>query len=172
MIRFAIGGVFRRLALCIFALLLALSDYTGRSYAVMLAPQPIDKPVPSEWRNPVVQFMRELGVRDVEAMLASTKVTWIGGYLPNSGDLIIFRFESVCHENRCLTVLGHMDDQGFQSEAMFVAGKMVTWGDVANDIFGNPGPPAIYFLVGNDPANDPGLVTLLKTRKGWIVARG
>jgi hypothetical protein len=169
---FALGGVSRRLALGIFTLVLALSNYTGRSYAVMQAPQPIDNPVPNEWRDPLVQFLGELGVRDVEAMLANTKATWIGTYRPDSGDLIIFRFESVCHQDRCLTILGHLDNQGFQSEAMFVAGKMMTWGDVANDIFGNPGPPAIYFLVGNDLANDPGLVTLLKTRKGWIVARG
>ncbi len=88
-----------------------------------------------------------------------------------SRDTVIIRVEdkAVCFQDTCLTIIGYFDDQAFHSEVQFVAGRMMTIGDVLMDPFGNPGPPPLWFLRTDDFANDPSIVTLLKTKKGWIV---
>jgi hypothetical protein len=81
MLRFAIGGVFRKLALCIFALLMARA-ITQAGPMVMLPPQPLTSRS-QQWRNPVVQFLRELGLGC--GGNASQYQSHLDCHLPNSG---------------------------------------------------------------------------------------
>jgi hypothetical protein len=136
--------------------------------AIVGAPEPIDRALPDQWRGPVAQFLRELGMEDVESALAATKGGDLGGVY---SEAILLRLEhsNLCVKNRCLTIIGHIKDGVFHSHAMFVAGGMMTQGDAAYPLIGKGSVrPPVYFLDG--PEFDPNNVIVLReTPKGWIV---
>jgi hypothetical protein len=55
------------------------SGVTGSAYAIVATPQPIEQPIPAEWRAPLARFLHELGAPDVESILDSTKGGPTGG---------------------------------------------------------------------------------------------
>jgi hypothetical protein len=136
--------------------------------AIIKAPEPIDSPVPDEWHASFKQFLIELGVENIEAMLSTAKAKSLG-------DGIVLRLEhqSLCATNamsRCLTIIGQIKGQSFQPHAMFVAGKMMTQGDEFAPLIGRGSErPPVFFLEESDFANATNMVILRETPKGWIV---
>jgi len=136
------------------------SANSGRAQIAM--PQPISTPVPNEWRAPFEGFLRELKVADTGALVAKTGTFQIGGVWQK--DWILFRIEDLktCHEDMCLTIIGRIMNDKFIANAMFLAGKHFTRGDVFVPMFGFQALPAL--LISSKIS-----VTLLEAPTGWMV---
>jgi hypothetical protein len=145
----------------IFIVILAASP-VSRTNAQIGAPQPINMPVPNQWREPFEGFLRDLGVSDPKAMLDETKASEILGVWHHKS--VLFRIEepTACSVDMCLTVIGHIADNKFFPETMFTAGKNFTQSDHTVRLFGFGALP-VWFL------SDSMTVTLLETPSGWIV---
>ena len=70
--------------------------------------------------------------------------------------------EELCAEDLCLTVIGHVVEGEFRSDAMFSAGNRFTSSDQLVQVFGFQTVPR--WLVGEKMT-----MTLLETPRGWIV---
>jgi hypothetical protein len=131
--------------------------------AVMPMPQPIDGLLRDEWRAPFEEFLQQLKVSDIGALVAKTSAFQIGGMWHE--DWILFRIEDTktCHEDMCLTIIGRIVDGKLTANAMFTAGKYFTRYDAAVPMFGFQVLPA--FLAGSKIS-----MTLFETPTGWMVA--
>lgn len=131
--------------------------------AIITAPEPITTPVRDEWRRAFESFLQEMKVDDPGSLLAKTSAVQIGGIWQK--DWILFRIEDreTCHEDMCLTIIGRIVNDKFATDAIFLAGKHFTRGDVYVPMFGFQAKPAL--LVGSKIT-----VTLLETPTGWMVA--
>jgi hypothetical protein len=140
---------------------------TGSAYAIVATPQPIEQPIPAEWRAPVARFLHELGAPDVESILDSTKGGPIGGAF-SEALLVRFGDRDLCSQDFCLTVIGIIRSGVFIAHAMFMAGKWFTRGDVMGQLLGRRIPAPVW-LCSSDRPGDRDCLTLRETAKGWIV---
>jgi hypothetical protein len=129
------------------------------------APQPIDSPVPDQWRSSFEQFLTGLGVakQNQKDALEKTKAFRLPSVWHENS--VVFRLETpaTCHEDMCLTVVGRIHDGALLADAMFVAGKRFTISDHLSPSLPYQGLP--MWFVG-----DKVTVTLIETPQGWIVA--
>jgi hypothetical protein len=140
-----------------------VASFTAFCLGIEVAPEPIDQPIPSALRAPLSQFLRDLGISDVEETLAHSKGGKIRG---GKSELLVFRIENRCvpqGSDDCFTIIGHIVDGRFTAEAMFVAGPRMNWGDVAPTFFGLAGFPLRFYGKTN-------IVVLLESPAGWVVA--
>jgi hypothetical protein len=124
--------------------------------------EPMDTPIPKEWREPIAGFFRDLGASDTHSLLENTK---IGPNLRlHHADSITFRIEhrAVCDEDVCLTVIGRIESGTFVPQVMFGAGKMTTVGDYGARLLGF-GTLPMWFK------SNKGVVTVLESPRGWII---
>jgi hypothetical protein len=145
---------------CFFATALVLQPVAA--LAQVPQPQAITRPVPDEWRLPYTQFLKDLGIRDVETTLANTKFGNMGGaHRPGSA---LFRVEekSSCQENMCLTIIGHLVGERFVADALFTAGGKAGW--IADHPVQGFGLQAVPYLF-EGKIN----VGVFETAAGWIV---
>ncbi len=108
---------------------------TGSAYAIVATPQPIEQPIPAEWRAPVARFLHELGAPDVESILDSSMGGSFGGAF---SEALLVRFDDrdLCSQVFCLTMIGIIRSGVFIAHAMFMAGKWFTRGDVTGHLLG------------------------------------
>jgi hypothetical protein len=118
------------------------SGVTGSAYAIVATPQPIEQPIPAEWRAPLARFLHELGAPDVESILDSTKGGPIGGFFPKragalrrSGPLLA-RF--ILDRDR------HHQERRFHRARDVHAGKWFTRGDVMGQLLGRLIPAPVF----------------------------
>jgi hypothetical protein len=140
------------------------------THAIEHRPEPMISPVPPEWRAPFTKYLRELGVRDVGAMLNATKASRV--YFNFSGDgpvMMAFRLESkeTCTQeyDLCLTVVGRIESNNFLAEASFWAGNRMNHSDTTVDFFGTQSLMARFY--GKET-----IVVVVRNAKGLVVAPG
>jgi hypothetical protein len=152
-------GAVGRLARAVLALaLLALSA----ALAQIQRPEPIDKPIPEQWRIPVEAFLRNFGFGDSKSLLSATK----GVPLDDRWVVIRVEHRSTCQGGMCLTAIGVMQDLRFLPSTMFFAGKMMTQGDTLPEAAARP--PVMFYRTPNVTLESESVVAL-ETRNGWIV---
>jgi hypothetical protein len=158
-----IGRTAKRVSLTLLVTLQLMTPTTTGLAQIGLA-EPIALAVPERWRDPYIQFLASLGLRDPAAVIANTKFATLGGslYRPDS---VVFRIEdkSACHEDICLTFIGRLVDGRLVADAQFTAGPRITWSDHMSE--GLPGLRAfLLFFEGST-----GTSRLFETATGWIV---
>lgn len=124
--------------------------------------EPIDDPLPDAVRAPFVQFLRDLGVGDPELLIEKARGRSLSSSWHSPSFLVRIEDPELCTEDLCLTVIGHVVEGEFRSDAMFSAGNRFTGSDQSVQVFGFQTVPR--WLVGEKMT-----MTLLETPKGWIV---
>lgn len=161
----------RRARACVTRVLLMLAlvpgGFVGFARAQMAFPQPIEQPIPDEWRRPFARFLQELGAPAVDEILADAKRAFIGGAFP---DALLVRFENreLCSQDFCLTAIGVIRNDTFIPHVMVLAGKWFTRGDTMGHLLGRLVPPPVR-LCTSQRAGERDCVTLQETAKGWMV---
>jgi hypothetical protein len=113
-------------------------------------------------RAPFVQFLRELGVGDPELLIGKARGRSIFSSWHSPSFLVRLEDTTLCAEDLCLTLIGHVVDGEFRSDAMFSGGNRFIRSDQWVQMFGFQTVP--QWLVGEKMT-----ATLLETPKGWIV---
>ena len=144
-----------------------IGQFIASAHAQIAAPEIIEQPIPTEWRQPVGKFLRELGMRDIGAVLENAK----GGKLDDTNVLLRLEHKSLCDQEICLTMIGTITNSNFEPQAMFAAGRWTTRGDVLGNILGAGTSPPLW-LGSSNRTDDGRWVTLIETSKGWIVVPG
>jgi hypothetical protein len=124
--------------------------------------EPIDAPLPDAVRAPFAQFLRNLGADDPELLIEKARGRSILSVWHSPSFLVRIEDTQLCSEDLCLTVIGHVVEGEFRSDAMFSAGNQFTASDQSVQLFGFQTVPR--WLVG-----DKMTMTLLETPKGWIL---
>jgi hypothetical protein len=151
---------FVKTAAFLIAILLMLPSTSG--IALMAAPTPLTLAVPDEWRDPYVQFLAGLGLKNPKALAASTRFGQVWSvYRPQSGAFRI-EDEGSCREDLCLTFIGHLADGHFVADAEFVAGPKIVKSDMVHQIIDMRAWPLLFY-------GSKETIEIFETAAGWIV---
>jgi len=153
-----------RLALASFLIVFPALNAT----ALVAEPQPLNTPVPEQWRAPLTKFLNELGAKDISSTIDASKAR---PYPQNFGEggpsRIVFRIvhPTSCssERNECLTIIGHIDDGILISDALFFAGDMIGVGDMSPRILGAQLSKPVWFI------SKSSVVNAIKTQKGLMI---
>jgi hypothetical protein len=139
-----------------------------RTEAQMMAPQPFGMPVAAEWRAPLAQFLADFGIPDVGATVdASRAMLYPRGPSESGPDFIIFRLihPSTCDDrDKCITVIGHIEQGKLIADLMFNGGGKMNAGDVALRMPGVNGSIPVFFH------SEDSTVTVINTAKGLLIS--
>ncbi len=136
--------------------------------AKMMEPRPFDMPVAAEWRAPLERFLIEFGIADVGATVeASRAALYPRGPSESGPELIIFRLihPSICDDrDRCITIIGHIEQGKLVADLMFNGGGKINTGDVALRIPGVNGSLPVFLY------SDDSTITVINTTKGLLIS--
>jgi hypothetical protein len=131
------------------------------------APELIDVPVPAKWRAPFTQFLKEFGIVDAEATVDASRVGLHDEPMVGRPESIVFRvihpWACASDRDKCLTIVGHIEQDKLVADLMFSAGDRITRGDTFPHVLGINGMPPIYFL------SRDATVVVINTAMGFVI---
>lgn len=150
------------------ALFLCLES-TESSRAQILAPKPIEAPLPENWRAPFAQYLRDLGTPAVDELLGATRTAEL---LPANTLIIRIEHASACEKLLCMTLIAELKTEAIGQAAMFFAGKWFTQADTFPSLLKTSFAPPLLFFTTVPPTLENKPVLAVSTPRGWIFVGG
>ncbi|WP_152527622.1 MULTISPECIES: hypothetical protein [unclassified Afipia] len=152
--------------LLLVAMLLALSPV--RALALVAEPSTFGTPIAEKWRRPFARFLGELGVAEIDTVIAASRASDYPEFFDKDAPAkIIFRIvhphACVRDQDECMTIIGQIKDEVFVAEAMFYAGDRIIVGDSSPRILGVQSSTPISFI------SRTSAISVVRTAKGILI---